>query len=138
MLQEMSESIASAWQYLDNDKMQQTRLFICMVDRFFDSFNVRNPLIAQVKQKDSIAPYKSQNDERFEVQHMHMHSIHDDDSPPNSVNMTAFSIAYYNSILSDTKINYDNLVFLIRLFLYPSCSLFQISWSSLWQINVHR
>lgn len=138
MLQEMSESIASAWQYLDNDKMQQTRLFICMVDRFFDSLNVRNPLIAQVKQKDSIAPYKSQNDERFEVQHMHMQSIHDDDSPPNSVNMTAFSIAYYNSILSDTRINYDYLVFLIRLFLCPSCSLFQISWSSLWQINVHR
>ena len=75
MLQVMSESVASALQYLDNDKTQQTWLFIRMVDRFFDCLNVRNPLLAQMKRKDSIAPYKSQNDERFKVQHMHMQSI---------------------------------------------------------------
>ena len=60
MLQVMSES---ALQYFDNDKTQQTQLFVRMVDRFFDCLNVRNPLLAQVKQKDSFAPYKSQNDE---------------------------------------------------------------------------
>ena len=84
MLQVMSESVASALQYLDNDKTQQTRLFIRMVDRFFDCLNVRNPLLAQVKRKDSIAPYKSPNDERFKVQYMHMQSTqcHDDNPPP--------------------------------------------------------
>ena len=63
----MSESVASALQYLDNYKMQQTRLFIRMVDRFFDCLNVRNPLLAQMKWKDSIAPYTSPNDDRFKV-----------------------------------------------------------------------
>ena len=32
------------------------------------AFNVRNPLLAQMKRKDSIAPYTSPNDERFKVQ----------------------------------------------------------------------
>ena len=72
MLQVMSESVASALQYLDNDKTQQTWLFIRMVDWFFDCLNVRNPLLAQMKQKKSIAPYTTPNDERFKVQHIHM------------------------------------------------------------------
>ena len=72
VLQVMSESVASALQYLDNDKTQQTRLFIRMADRFFDSLNVRNPLLAQMKRKESIAPYTTPNDERFKVQHIYM------------------------------------------------------------------
>ena len=38
-----------------------------MVDRFFDYLNVKSPNMAQLKRKDSIAPYKSPRDERFKV-----------------------------------------------------------------------
>ena len=73
----MSESVASALQYLDNDKTQQTRLFIRMVDRFFDYLNVRNPLLAKMKRKDSVAPYTHPNDERFKVYNttIHIHPL---------------------------------------------------------------
>ena len=63
----MSESVASALEFLDNDNTQQTRLFIRMVDRFFDYLNVKGPMMAQLKRKDSIAPYRSPKDERFKV-----------------------------------------------------------------------
>lgn len=65
--QVMSESVACALEFLDNDGTQQTRLFIRMMDRFFDYLNVKSPLMSQKKKKDSIAPYKSPNDERFKV-----------------------------------------------------------------------
>ena len=63
----MSESVASALGFMDNDSMQQTRVFIWMVDKFFDYLNVKGPKVALLKRKDSIAPYKSPNDERFKV-----------------------------------------------------------------------
>ena len=63
----MSESVASALEYMDNDGTQQTRVFIRMVDCFFDYLNVKSPLMAQMKRKESIAPYKSPKDECFTV-----------------------------------------------------------------------
>ena len=41
MVQVMSESVASALEFVDNDATQQTRLFIRMIDRFFDLLNVK-------------------------------------------------------------------------------------------------
>ena len=77
----MSESVASALEFLDNDSTQQTRVFIRMIDRFFDYLNVKSPLMAQMKRKESIAPYKSPKDERFTVSicmcvHKQKHIIH--------------------------------------------------------------
>ena len=73
--QVMSESVASALVFIDNDNTQQTRLFIRMVDRFFDYMNVKSPLMAQLKRKESIAPYRSPQDPRFEVSNP-MHNMH--------------------------------------------------------------
>lgn len=63
----MSESVASALQMLDRDGTRETRLFIRMIDTFFDYLNVKSPLLSKLKQKDSIAPYHSRSDERFKV-----------------------------------------------------------------------
>lgn len=67
-MQVMSESVASALQVVDNDNTQETRLFIRMIDKFFDLLNVKGPQMAKLKRKDSIAPYSSPSDERFKVQ----------------------------------------------------------------------
>lgn len=63
----MSESVASALQILNSDGTRETRLFIRMIDRFFDYLNVKSAKLAKLKRKDSIAPYKSPSDERFKV-----------------------------------------------------------------------
>ncbi len=63
----MSETVASALQFLDDDRTRETRLFIRMIDRFFDAVNVKNPLEGRHKRKDSRAPYYSAIDERFKV-----------------------------------------------------------------------
>ena len=65
--QVMSDSVACALKFMDNDSTQQTRVSIRMVDRFFDYLNVKSPKVALLKRKDSIAPYKTPNDERFKV-----------------------------------------------------------------------
>ena len=48
-MQVMSESVASALEYIDMDATQQTRLFIHMVDKFFDCLNAKGPQIAKLK-----------------------------------------------------------------------------------------
>ena len=63
----MSETVASALEFLDNDNTRETRLFIQMVDRFFDYLNVRSPLAHQLKRKEGIAPYRKPDDQRFKV-----------------------------------------------------------------------
>lgn len=63
----MSESVASALEFLDNDGTQQTRLFIRMIDRFFDYLNVKSPKVADFKRKNSIAPYRKTDNKRFKV-----------------------------------------------------------------------
>ena len=63
----MSESVVSALEFLDNDNIRETRLFIRMIDRFFDYLNVRSPLAHQLKRKEGIAPYRKQDDQRFKV-----------------------------------------------------------------------
>lgn len=74
----MSESVACALQYIDNDDTIETRLFIRMIDKFFDCLNVKGPLMAKLKRKDDKVPYYSAMDHRFEViiiQHNAMKSI---------------------------------------------------------------
>ena len=66
-MQVMSESVASALQFVDSDATEQTRLFIWMMDKFFDLLNVKGPQMAKLKRKDTIAPYTSPVDERFKV-----------------------------------------------------------------------
>lgn len=68
-MQVMSESVASSLEYLDNDATQQTRLFIRMIDKFFDCLNAKGPQMAKLKRKDDIAPYTSTSDKRFKVKH---------------------------------------------------------------------
>ena len=45
----MSESVASALQYLGDDRTIQTRVFIRMIDRFFDCLNVKSSMLADLK-----------------------------------------------------------------------------------------
>ena len=59
--------MATALEYVDNDATQQTRLFIRMVNKFFDCLNVKGPHMARLKRNDNIAPYRKPSDERFKV-----------------------------------------------------------------------
>lgn len=63
----MSETVASALELMDKDNTQQTRLFIRMVNKFFDCLNVKSPLLGQIKNKECVAPYTSPTDHRFKV-----------------------------------------------------------------------
>ncbi len=47
----MSESVACALQFINSDGTQQTRLFIRMIDKFFDLLNVKGPRRAQAKRE---------------------------------------------------------------------------------------
>ena len=60
-------SVACALEFIDNDATQQTRLFIRMINKFFDCLNAKGPLMARLKRKDDIAPYYSESDNRFQV-----------------------------------------------------------------------
>ena len=63
----MSESVACALEVLDSDSTQQTRVFIRMIDRYFDCLNVKSPMTGQLKRKENLLPYKSVKDEQFKV-----------------------------------------------------------------------
>ncbi len=67
MLQVMSETVACALEVLNREGTQQTRLFIRMIDKFFDCLNVKSKKMGLLKRKDFIKPYTSPRDERFEV-----------------------------------------------------------------------
>lgn len=49
----MSETVALALQLLDEERSRETRLFIRMMDLFFDAVNVRNPVEGHHKRKPS-------------------------------------------------------------------------------------
>ena len=59
--------MACALEYLDNEGTQQTRLFIRMIDHFFDCLNVKSELMASLKRKERRAPYRNTKDKRFKV-----------------------------------------------------------------------
>ena len=63
----LSESVASALQFMDREETQETYKFIRTMDLFFDCLNVKNPLESKLKRKDSRAPYCKYNDWRFKV-----------------------------------------------------------------------
>jgi len=49
----MSETVASGLQMLDEENTRATRLFIRMIDMFFDALNVKNTVEGKVKRKHS-------------------------------------------------------------------------------------
>jgi len=51
----MSESVACCLEYSNKEGTEQTRLFIRVVDMFFDYLNVKSTLIAKTKHKLSRA-----------------------------------------------------------------------------------
>ena len=59
--------MASALQFVNEEQTRETRLFIRMIDKFFDALNVKNPVESQYKRKVNRAPFKSPKDERFKV-----------------------------------------------------------------------
>ena len=63
----MSETVACALQFLDEERTAETRQFIWMVDLFFDALNAKNPIEGKVKRKAFRLPYYSPYDERFKV-----------------------------------------------------------------------
>ena len=66
-VQVMSETVASALQFTNNERTKETRKFIRMIDTFFDCLNVKSPLEGKLKRKQFRSPYTSPNDERFKV-----------------------------------------------------------------------
>ena len=67
LLQVLSETVASALQFVDEENTRETRKLIRMMDTFFDCGNVRSPLKHKLKCKDNRAPYRKVNDWIFKV-----------------------------------------------------------------------
>ena len=67
ILQVLSETVASALQVLTKDDTVETRLFIRMMDCFFDCLNVKSPRQGILERKEYRRPYSSHNDHRFKV-----------------------------------------------------------------------
>ena len=63
----MSETVASALQMLRPDETRETRLFIRMINQFFDCLNVKSPKMGVLHRKDYCLPYRSPSDHRFKV-----------------------------------------------------------------------
>ena len=63
----MSETVASALQILRPDGTRETRLFIRMMDQFFDCLNVKSPKMGILHRKDYCLPYTSPSDHCFKV-----------------------------------------------------------------------
>ena len=63
----MSSTVADALVFLDDDKTKETRLFIRLIDQFFDCLNVTNKLEGVLKRKEFRLPYTSPRDQRFKV-----------------------------------------------------------------------
>ena len=63
----MSESVASALDVLNNEATQETRIFIRMIDRFFDIMNIRTPSEVSQKNKERKKPFTKPDDHRFKV-----------------------------------------------------------------------
>lgn len=69
----MSESVACALQMLPNkDHTSEARIFIRMIDVFFDCLNVKGPKIGELQRKDNRLPYTSPTDGRFKVCKLHI------------------------------------------------------------------
>ena len=68
----MSETVASALQMVRPDETRETRLFIRMIDQFFDCLNVKSPRQGILQRKEYRLPYKTANDHRFKVKTCYM------------------------------------------------------------------
>ena len=68
----MSESVACALEYLDNDTTQQTGLFIRMTYKCFDCLNSKGPKMVMLKRKADIGPHTKMSDYRFKVIMSHL------------------------------------------------------------------
>ena len=67
LLQVMSSTVADALTYDNNDDTTETRLFIRLIDEFFDCLNVKSVLEGTLRRKPARLPYYSPNDQRFKV-----------------------------------------------------------------------
>ena len=63
----MSETIASALRILRPDETRETRLFIRVINQFFDCLNVTCPKMGVLQRKDYCLPYTSPNDHRLKI-----------------------------------------------------------------------
>ena len=59
--------MADALTYQDDDETTETRVFVRMIDKFFDCLNVKSHLEAVKKRKDNRKAYTSSGDQRFKV-----------------------------------------------------------------------
>ena len=59
--------MADALTFYDQDETTETRVFIRMIDQFFDCMNVRSKLEGKLRRKDQRLPYTSSNDHRLKV-----------------------------------------------------------------------
>lgn len=67
LCQVMSSTVADALTYYDKDETTETRLFIRLMDQFFDCLNVKCNLEGVKKRKPWRKAYTSPRDERFKV-----------------------------------------------------------------------
>ena len=63
----LSETVASALEFLDNDDTLETRTFIRMFDWFFDTMSA---LQGKFKRKDIMEPFHKEDDFRFKVRNV--------------------------------------------------------------------
>ena len=66
----LSETVASALEFLDNDDTLETRTIIRMFDWFFDTMSA---LQGKFKRKDIMEPFHKEDDFRFKVRNVITH-----------------------------------------------------------------
>ena len=67
-LKVLSRSTSAAMNFYSNPGSGATQTFMVFLDRFFDMLNVQHPDESAHKRKEDLKPYRSQHDERLQVQ----------------------------------------------------------------------
>ena len=63
----MNETAANAMDVQDIPKTESTRLFLRLIDKFFDCLNVSKSYSSQSQRNDALMPYFTKDDGRFDV-----------------------------------------------------------------------
>lgn len=63
----LSTSIAHYFTYFNEEGTDEVQQFVQLFDKFFDCVNVRDDQQWRRKRKPDLKPYRSLDDERFEV-----------------------------------------------------------------------
>ena len=72
----LSCSVAEAFAYFNDPDTRETQRFVRTFDRFMDCLNTQSFDEGIHRRKPDLSPYRTPEDTRLKVQHMHAPSVH--------------------------------------------------------------